>query len=146
MVPKTRKTRTYRRPGKSLIAAGKINPELWQKIPKGEIARALRDHAGLSVKEVKKVHHLQHQVCISYVNAQGNTCSSFFSYRIFESWQKAVERLIYNCHSLKEFYSLRRYIQYDLDYFPYLVEMSDAITRALENQECDLRVTALEAA
>lgn len=30
MLPKTRKTRKYRRPGKSLIAAGKINPVQWQ--------------------------------------------------------------------------------------------------------------------
>ena len=146
MLPKTRLTRKYRRSGKSLIAAGKINPVQWQKISKGEIARALRDHAGLSVKEVKKVHHLKHQVCISYVNAKGNTCSSFFSYRIFESWQKAVERLIYNCHCLKELYSLIGYIQYDLDYFPYLVEISDEITLTLENHECHLRVTAREAA
>lgn len=57
MLPKTRLTRKYRRKGKSLIAAGKINPVHWQKIPKGEIARVLRDHAGLSVKEVKKVDH-----------------------------------------------------------------------------------------
>ena len=141
-----RKTRKYRPKGKSLIAAGKINPVQWQKIPKGEIARALRDHAGLSVKEVKKVHHLQHQVCISYINTEGKTCSSFFSYRIFESWQKAVERLIYSCHSLKEFYSLSGYIKYDLDYFPYPVEISDAISFTLENHKCYLRVATPEAA
>ena len=146
MLPKTRKTRKYRRPGKSLIAAGKLNPQRWHNLSKGEIARALREHEGLSVKEVKKVHHLQHQVSISYVTTEGITCSSFFSYRIFESWQKAVERLIYSCHSLKEFYSLRRYIQYDLDYFPYLVEMSDAIALCLENRECHLRVATREAA
>lgn len=146
MARKTRKTRKYRRGGQSLIAARKLNPLQWHKIPKGEIARALKEHAGLSVKEVKKVHHLQHQVCISYINTQGNVCSSFFSYRIFESWQKASERLIYDCHSLKELYSLRRYIQYDLDYFPYPLEMSDAIALALENRQCQLRIAIIEAA
>ena len=146
MLPKTRKTRKYRRPGKSLIAAGKLNPQRWHNLSKGEIARALREHQGLSVKEVKKVHHLKHQVCISYITTKGITCSSFFSYRIFESWLKAVESLIYNCHSLKEFYSLTRHIQYDLDYFPYLVEISDAIAQALENRTCQLKLTLQKAA
>lgn len=146
MLPKTRKTRKYRRPGKSLIAARKLNPQRWHNLSRGEIARALREHEGLSVKEVKKVHHLQHQVCISYVNTKGITCSSFFSYRIFESWQKAVENLIYSCHSLKELYSLRRCIQYDLDYFPYPVEISDAIAFTLENRQYQLRAKIKEAA
>ncbi len=147
MQPKTRTIRKYRRPGKSLIAAGKLNPVQWHKlIAKGEIARTLKEHEGLSVKEVKKVHHLQHQVCISYVTTEGITCSSFFSYRIFESWQKAVENLIYNCHSLKELYSLMRCIQYDLDYFPYPVEISDAITFTIENHQYQLRAKIKEAA
>ena len=102
---------------------------------------------------MKKVHHLKHQVCISYVTTKGITCSSFFSYRIFESWQKAVESLIYNCHSLKELYTLTRHIQYDIDYFPYLVEISDAlaklnevIAQALENRTCQLKLTLQMAA
>lgn len=146
MLPKTRKTRKYRRPGKSLIAAGFLNPQRWQNLSKGEIARALKEHLGLSVKQVKKVRHLKHQVCISYVTTKGITCSSFFSYRIFESWLKAVESLIYHCHSLKELYTLTRHIQYDLDYFPYLVEISDAIAQALENRICQLKLTAQKAA
>lgn len=146
MLPKTRKTRKYRRPGKSLIAAGKLNPQRWHNLSKSEIARALREHQGLSVKEVKKVHHLQHQVSISYVTTEGITCSSFFSYRIFESWQKAVESLIYNCRSQKEFYTLTRYIQYDIDYFPYPVEISDAISLTLENHASQLRLTTQKAA
>ena len=153
MLPKTRKTRKYCRPGKSLIAAGFLNPQRWHNLSKGEIARALREHQGLSVKEVKKVHHLKHQVCISYITTKGITCSSFFSYRIFESWQKAVESLIYNCHSLKELYTLTRHIQYDIDYFPYLVEISDAlaklnevIAQALENRTCQLKLTLQMAA
>ena len=146
MLPKTRKTRKYRRPGKSLIAARFLNPQKWHNLSKGEIARALRENQGLSVKEVKKVHHLKHQVCISYITTKGITCSSFFSYRIFESWQKAVESLIYNCHSLKELYTLTRHIQYDLDYFPYLVEISDAIAQALENRTCQLKLTLQKAA
>ncbi|HEY9780226.1 MAG TPA: hypothetical protein V6D09_08840 [Leptolyngbyaceae cyanobacterium] len=146
MLPKTRKTRKYCRPGKSLIAAGFLNPQRWHNLSKGEIARALREHQGLSVKEVKKVHHLKHQVCISYITTKGITCSSFFSYRIFESWQKAVESLIYNCHSLKELYTLTRHIQYDIDYFPYLVEISDVIAQALENRTCQLKLTLQMAA
>ena len=47
MHPHTRKIRKYRRPGKSLIASGKLNPAQWDKIPFGEIARVLKDHAGL---------------------------------------------------------------------------------------------------
>ena len=143
---KTRKTPKYRRPGKSLIAAGKLNPKQWYKIPNSEILRALREHEGLSVKEVKKVHYLQHQICISYITTEGKVCSSFFSYRIFESWQKAVECLIYRCHSLKELYLLTKYIRYELDYFPYPVEMLDAIALTLENHECQLRLGAREAA
>ena len=146
MLPKTRKTRKYRRPGKSLIAAGFLNPQRWHNLSKGEIARALKEHLGLSVKEVKKVRHLKHQVCISYINTQGKVCSSFFSYRIFESWLKAVERLIYACHSLKELYSLSRYIQYDLDYFPYPVEISDAIALNLENRSSQLKAAIAQAA
>lgn len=146
MARKTRKVHKYRRPGKSLIAAGKLRPAQWDKIPKGEIARALKEHEGLSVKEVIKVHHLQHQVCISYINTQGKVCSSFFSYRIFESWQKAVERLIYACRSLKELYILSRHIQYDLDYFPYPVEISDAIAFNLENRSSQLNAAIAQAA
>jgi hypothetical protein len=52
MLPKTRKTRKYRRSGKSLIAAGFLNPQRWHNLSKGEIARALRENQGLSVKEV----------------------------------------------------------------------------------------------
>ena len=146
MARKTRKVHKYRRRGKSLIASGKLNPIQWHKIPFGEIARALKDHAGLSVKEVKKVRHLKHQVCISYINTKGKICCSFFSYRIFESWQKAVERLIYACRSLKELYRLSRYIQYDLDYFPYPVEISDAIAFNLENRSSQLNAAIAQAA
>lgn len=146
MARKSRKVHKCRRPGKSLIAAGKLRPAQWDKIPFGEIARALKEYEGLSVKEVRKVYHLQHQVCISYINTQGKVCSSFFSYRIFESWLKAVERLIYACHSLKELYSLSRYIQYDLDYFPYPVEISDAIALNLENRSSQLKAAIAQAA
>ena len=34
-----------------------------------------------------------------------------------------------NCDSVKELYTLTRHIQYDIDYFPYLVEISDALAK-----------------
>ena len=132
----------YRPKGQSLTAAGKLHPEQWKRIPKGEIARALIESEGLSVKEVKKVHHLQHQVCISFIDIAGNVCSSFFSYRIFDSWQKVVEQLIYVCLDLKELYSLRRIIQHELAYFPYPVEMADEVSTAMENRFYELRAVA----
>ena len=51
-----------------------------------------------------------------------------------------------NCDSVKELYTLTRHIQYDLDYFPYLVEISDAIAQALKNCTCQLKVTLQKAA
>lgn len=143
MAHKTRKIRQYRRKGQSLISADKISPENWQLTDK-EIRHALKP-LGITLKTVKKIHYLRHQVCISWWDEKGNVCSSFFSYRIFARWQAEVERLINACHTLKEFYRIIGYIQYDLDYFPYPLEMSDAIVIALENRECQLRAAAREA-
>lgn len=137
MTRKARKIRQYRRKGKSLIAAGKISPENWHLTDK-EIQQALKP-LGITVKKVKKIRYLEHQVCISYWNENGNVCSSFFSYRIFARWQAEVERLIFACHSLKQFYSTIAYIQYDMDYFLYPLEMSEAIAIAALNRECQLR-------
>lgn len=143
MAHKTRKKRQYRGKGQSLISADKIRPENWH-LTDEEIRQALKP-LNLTVKKVKKIHYLKHQVCISYWNEKGKVCSSFFSYRIFARWQAEVERLIWACHSLKEFYRLIQYIQYDLDHFWYPMEMSDAIAIALENRESELRVVAREA-
>ena len=140
MARKTCKKSQYRRKGQSLISAKKISPENWH-LSAEEIRQAL-ELLNITVKTVKKVHYLKHQVCISWWDEKGKVCSSFFSYRIFARWQAEVERLIWACHSLKEFYKVILYIQYDLDYFPYPVEVSDAIARALENRETELRVAA----
>ncbi|MBV8886528.1 MAG: hypothetical protein JO235_21380 [Chroococcidiopsidaceae cyanobacterium CP_BM_RX_35] len=142
MSHKIRRIRQYRFKGQSLTAAGKLHPERWKSIPKGEVARVLRENQGLSVKQVKKVHHLQHQICISYIDIDGNVCSSFFSYRLFESWQKAVESLIYTCSNLKELYNLRRIIQYDLYYFPYPSNIAGRISTVLESRFYELRMAA----
>lgn len=144
MAGKTRKMRQYRRKGQSLISANKITPENWHLTDK-EIGQALKP-LGITVKTVKKIHYLRHQVCISWWDEKGNVCSSFFSYRIFARWQAEVERLINACHTLKDFYKTISYIQYDLDNFPYPLEMSDAIAIALENRECKLRAAARESA
>lgn len=130
--------------GQSLISASKITPENWQ-LTNEEISQALKP-LGITVKTVKKIRYLKHQVCISWWNEKGNICSSFFSYRIFARWQAEVERLIIACHTLKEFYRTIGYIQYDLAHYPYPLEMSDSIVIALENHECQLRSAAREAA
>ena len=140
MARKIRKIRQYRRKGQSLISASKISPENWHLRDK-EISQALKP-LGILVKTVKKVNYLKHQVCLSWWDEKGNVCSSFFSYRIFARWQAEVERLINACYTLKEFYRIVGCIQYDLDYYPYPLEISDAIAIALENCECYLRVAA----
>ena len=121
----------------SLIATGKINPIEWY-ISKSEAAIALKDF-GIPVKEVKKVRCLKHQVCVSYWDINGKVCCSFFSYRIFERWQKAVERLIQNCQVFGEWERLRDIIHYDMLKFTYPVEMADRIWDTLKNRWYQLR-------
>lgn len=113
----------------SLITAGKINPIKWN-ISKSEAEIALKQ-IGLPVLEVKRVKCLKHQACISYWNTEGKVCSSFFSYRIFERWQKAVEELIADCCTVEEWDNLGDIIQYELIKFLYPVEMADRIWDAL---------------
>lgn len=144
MARKTRKIRQYRQKGQSLISANKINPENWH-LSDAEIGQALKP-LDITIKKVKKIRYLKHQVCISWWDEQGNVCSSFFSYRIFACWQAEVERLINACHTLKEFYRIIEYIQYDVEHYPYPLEMSDAVAIATENCECQLRAAAREAA
>lgn len=141
MSRKPRKIHQYRRQGKSLISANQISPENWYLTDK-EIGQALQT-LGLTVKKVKKIHYRKHQVCISWWDEKGNACSSFFSYRIFARWQTEVEQLINTCHTQKEFNRLSRYIQYELAYFPYPVEMVDAIATTLENREYHIKAAEL---
>ena len=144
MARRARKIRQYRHKGQSLISANKISLENWH-LSDEEIRQALKP-LNITINKVKKIHYLKHQVCISWWDKQGNVCSSFFSYRIFARWQAEVERLINACHTLKEFYILIGYIQYDVEHYPYPLEMSDAIAIARENRECQLRAAAREAA
>lgn len=141
---KTRRVLLERRKSKSLISAHKINPENWHLSDK-DISQALKP-LGITVKTVKKINYLKHQVSISWWNERGKVCSSFFSYRIFARWQAEVEELICACYNLKEFYREMGYIHYDLAHYPYPIEMSDAIAIALENRECQLRAAARESA
>ncbi|MBD2183587.1 hypothetical protein [Aerosakkonema funiforme] len=125
------------RKSQSLIAAGKIKPIEWN-ISKEEAAQALSNF-GVPVREVKKVTCLKHQVCVSYWDMDGKVCCSFFSYRIFARWQKAVEQLIQNCHTFGEWDRLGDVIQYDLLRFRYPVEMANKIWDMLKNRCYQIR-------
>lgn len=109
----------------SLIAAGKINPIQWD-ISKGDAAQALKN-VGIPVKEVKKVHCLKHQVCVSYWDVEGKVCCSFFSYRIFDRWLEAVENAIEDCQTIAQWDSLSEIIEYELVQFNYPVKMANQI-------------------
>ena len=86
MFTKSRKVNRYRRKGQNLITANQIKPENWD-ISDAEAKEALKVK-NINVKEIKKIHKLKHQVCISFWDEKGNICSSFFSYRIFSRWQQ----------------------------------------------------------
>ncbi len=123
----------------SLIAVGKISPIQWN-ITKSEAEIALKQ-IGLPVLEVKRVKCLKHQVCISYWNTDGKVCSSFFSYRIFERWQKAVEELIADCCTVEEWDNLGEIVEYDLVKFFYPVEMASQIWDALRDRWYGIKAT-----
>ncbi|BAY97717.1 hypothetical protein NIES37_16610 [Tolypothrix tenuis PCC 7101] len=143
MLYKPRKINSYRRKGQSLITANKIKPEQWH-ISHAE-AKAALIVKGYKVKQIKKIHCLKHQVCISYWDEQGNICSSFFSYRIFSRWQKEVEQLVDNCQILKDWKKLNHIMQYEFAYYHYFQEMQDAIYTALENRLSVLKLTSQQA-
>jgi len=126
-----------------LIASNKIKPDQWH-FSDAEVKEALKVK-GYDVKQVKKIRCLKHQVCISYWDAKGNVCSSFFSYRIFARWQTEVEKLIYCCPTLQEWQRLNHILQYEFVYYNYLSEMSDVLSTALENRLCVLKATELAA-
>ncbi|MDJ0734653.1 MAG: hypothetical protein QNJ47_11405 [Nostocaceae cyanobacterium] len=137
MNSKTHNITSKRCTGRSLIATKKIKPDFWF-LSKLEIREAL-EAQGYKVKEIRKVRYLKHQICISYQNKQGGTCSGFFSYRIFWRWQNAVERLIKGCSTLKEWVLLNYTLQYEFAHYPYPSEMVDIISTALENRLCRLK-------
>jgi hypothetical protein len=123
----------------SLISANKIKPEVW-RLSESVIIETLRNR-GLDVKKIKKLKYLQHQVCISYWDEKGGVCSGFFSYRIFERWQCAVQRLVYNCGSLYEMHCLNKLIDYEFARYPYPVEIEAAIRETIE--ACTSQLTEL---
>jgi hypothetical protein len=114
----------------SLISSSKIKPQVW-RLSEEQILKALRDR-GYNVKKIKKIKYLPHQVCISYWDGKGGVCSGFFSYRIFERWQCAVEKLVYGCNSLYEMHSLNQLIGYEFARYPYPGEMQAAISQTIE--------------
>ncbi|MEH2116644.1 hypothetical protein [Nostoc sp.] len=132
MFGKPHKTNQYRRKGRNLIAINKIKPEQWH-ISDTEVKEALKAK-GYDIKQIKKIHCLKHQVCISYWDAKGNICSSFFSYRIFARWQQEAEKLIYAYQTLKEWAKLNYVMKYEFAYYHYPSEMEDALYAILENQ------------
>jgi len=137
---KTRK-KPKSRPSKGLVAADKIQPQLWN-ISHAEVAEALKAQ-GYEVKEIKKISQLKYQISISYWDQQGNICSSFFSYRIFDRWQGEVEKLIYSTPNLQEFARLSHRVQYEFKRYPYSQEMKDALQDTLENREYELNLAVL---
>jgi hypothetical protein len=138
-----RKINRYRRQGKSLIRSNKIKPKQWQ-VSEGEAKAALKAK-GINIKQIKKIRSLQHQVCISFWDEQGNICSSFFSYRIFSYWQQEVERLIENCQTVKAWARLNYIMSYEFAAYNYRIEIEEALRRALENRLLVLNNTAKQA-
>ncbi len=138
---KTRKTLKYRRPGKSLIATDRIQPQLWN-LSEAEVIEAL-EAQGYEVKQIKKVSQLQHQICISYWDKQGNICSGFFSYRIFVRWQTEVEKLIYRAADLQELATLSHRLKYEFKNYPYPTQMEDTLCDQLETRQYELQLAGL---
>jgi len=132
------RTKYYLR-SKSLISAGKINPIKWL-ISKAEAKKALKDF-GVPIKEAKKIHCLKHQICISYWNTEGKVCCSFFSYRIFERWLKAVKKLIHECQTLLDWEIVGDRIEYDLIKFYYPQAMANEIWHTLKTHWYQLQST-----
>ena len=118
------RNRTISKP-QGLISLNKIKPEIW-RFDDARIIKALMDR-GYDVKKIKKVKYLKHQICISYWDEKGGVCSGFFSYRIFERWQRSVQKLVYDCQSLYEMHSLTQLIEYEFAHYPYSQEMQAAI-------------------
>lgn len=118
------------RRNQGLIAANKIKPEIWRLSPV-DIIKAI-NATGCKAKKIKKINYLKHQICISYWDEKGGVCSGFFSYRILERWQNAVQNLVYNCGSLYEMHYLSQFIEYEFAHYPYPYEMQAAIAETIE--------------
>jgi hypothetical protein len=118
------RNRTLNKP-QGLITLNKIKPEIW-RIDDARIIKALIAR-GYDVKKIKKVKYLKHQLCISYWEEKGGVCSGFFSYRIFERWQRAVQKLVNDCRSLYEIHSVNKLIEYEFAHYPYPIEMQAVI-------------------
>jgi hypothetical protein len=141
MARKTKKANQYRRrKGKSLISSGDIEPQFWS-ISDADALQALKA-IGEPVKKIKKVSQLKHQICISFVDTKGNSCSSFYSYRIFPRWQKEVERLIYKCQTLTDWLLLNINLNYEFNYYAYPLKMIDGLQFMLENRLYQLKAAA----
>jgi hypothetical protein len=120
----------------SLISLNKIKPEIWRiDYPKIIIALIAR---GYDAKKIKLVKYLKHQICISYWDEKGGVCSGFFSYRIFERWQRAVQNLVHYCKSLYEIHSLTQLIEYEFARYPYPQEMQAAINDTIATCTSDI--------
>ncbi|QSJ16914.1 hypothetical protein JYQ62_35530 [Nostoc sp. UHCC 0702] len=143
MFTKPCKINQYCRKRRNLISTNKIKPEQWN-ISNTEVKAALKAQ-GYDVKQIKKIHRLKHQICISYWDTKGNVCSSFFSYRIFTRWQREVKKLIYGCHTLKEWKKLNYLLNYEFAYYHYPSEMKNVLHTALENRLSVLKLTAQQA-
>lgn len=142
MFGKKFKKNRYRPKGKNLITSNKIKPDLW-RISSTEAKETLRA-TGLDVKEIKKITLLKHKVCISYWNQEGGVCSGFFSYRIFPTWQKEVEKVIETSPNFKRLQLINHIMEREFKCYPYPVEMEDAIYNALQNRLCVLKAMAQE--
>ncbi len=141
MAKKTKKANQYRRrKGKSLISSGDIEPQFWP-ISNADALQALKA-IGEPVKSIKKVAQLKHQICISFVDTKGNSCSSFYSYRIFPRWQKEVEGLIYRCLTLTDWLLLNINLTYEFNYYAYPIKMIDGLQFMLENRLYELKAAA----
>jgi len=140
MFRKLSKGKQYRRQGKNLIAANKIQPEQWD-ISDTDAKEALQAK-GYDIKQIKKINCLKYQICISFWDTKGNVCSSFFSYRIFARWEKEVEKLVDGCQTLKDLIKLNHIMQYEFAYYHYLSNIEYVLQTALENRLCVLNTTA----
>lgn len=140
MFNKKFKKNRYRPKGKNLITSNKIKPDLW-RISSTEAKETLKA-TGLDVKEIKKITLLKHKVCISYWNQEGGVCSGFFSYRIFPTWQKEVEKVIETSPNFKRLQLINHIMEREFKCYPYPVEMEDAIYNVLQNRLCVLKAMA----
>ncbi|MDJ0674937.1 MAG: hypothetical protein QNJ36_06090 [Calothrix sp. MO_167.B42] len=141
MIRNLYKNRPYRYRVRSLIATGKIKPEILY-ISEVE-AKATLKAKGYKVRQIKKIRLLKHQVCISYWNEQGGVCSGFFSYRIFNCWHRTVEDLICGCLTLKTWQILNWIMRCELNYYPYPIEISISLNGSLQRRFWELQTSTV---